>query len=102
MTDLPKLANLAKWTDALWIVVLAVYIIAGASLIPFHGDESTQIFMGRDYYYLFVEGDFAKVFYDRNLSTRQDEQQLRIINGTISKTSPRMAGGEHGIAAGPA
>ncbi len=86
MTDLPKLANLAKWTDALWIVVLAVYIIAGASLIPFHGDESTQIFMGRDYYYLFVEGDFAKVFYDRNLSTRQDEQELRIINGTISKT----------------
>ena len=86
MTDLPKLANLAKWTDALWIVVLAVYIIAGAPLVPFHGDESTQIFMGRDYYYLFVEGDLAKVFYDRNLSTRQDEQQLRVINGTVSKT----------------
>ena len=86
MTDLPKLAILAKWTDALWLVVLAVYIIAGAPLVPFHGDESTQIFMGRDYYYLFVEGNLAKVFYDRNLSTRQDEQQLRIINGTISKT----------------
>ena len=86
MTDLPKLANLAKWTDALWIVVLAVYIIAGAPLVPFHGDESTQIFMGRDYYYVFVEGDLTRVFYDRNLSTRQDEQELRIINGTISKT----------------
>ena len=42
--------------------------------------------MGRDYFYLIVEGDLSKVSYDSSWSARQDEQHLRIINGTVSKT----------------
>ena len=72
--------------DALWLALLAVYIAAGAALVPFHGDESTQIFMGRDFYYLFVEGDFSQVIYDDSGSQRGDEQHLRLLNGTLAKT----------------
>ena len=59
--------------------------MAGASLVPFHGDESTLIFMGRDTYYLFVQGDLSRVLYDPDGSPRPLEQHLRLVNGTVSK-----------------
>ncbi len=86
MTELSRPNRFPKWIDFLWLLLLAAYVLAGASLVPFHGDESTQIFMGRDYYYLFQEGDLPKVLYDSAWSSRQDEQHLRLINGTVSKT----------------
>ncbi len=75
-----------RWADALWLALLAVYIIAGTALAPFHGDESTLLYMGRDYHYLFVDGDLSKVLYDDTWTRRPDEQRLRLENGTISKT----------------
>ena len=66
-------------------------------MVPFHGDESTQIFMGRDYYYLFLEGDLSKVLYDSAWSSRQDEQHLRLINGTVSKTIHGWLAASQGI-----
>lgn len=86
MTKLSRPSRFPKWIDFLWLLLLAAYVVAGASLVPFHGDESTQIFMGRDYFYLFQEGDLSKVLYDSAWSSRQDEQHLRLINGTVSKT----------------
>ena len=86
MTKLSRPSRFPKWIDFLWLFLLAAYVLAGASLVPFHGDESTQIFMGRDYYYLFREGDLSKVLYDSAWSSRQDEQHLRLINGAVSKT----------------
>ena len=83
---MPTPKNLPRWTDALWLALLTAYILAGAAIVPFHGDESTLIFMGRDYHYLFVQGDLSKVTYERGWSTRADEQRLRLMNGTISKT----------------
>ena len=74
------------WIDALWLGCLSLYIIAGAALIPFHGDESTLLLMGRDYHTIFVEGDFAQVLYDETWSVSPHEQQLRLLNGTVSKT----------------
>jgi len=71
--------------DGLWLALLALYILAGAPLVPFHGDESTLMFMGRDYHYLFGTGDFDNVRYDPSGGSRPDEQHLRILNGTISK-----------------
>lgn len=78
--------KIPRWADALLLALLAVYVVAGAAVVPFHGDESTLLYMGRDYHYLFVEGDLAKVFYDDTWSRRPNEQRLRLENGTISKT----------------
>ena len=83
MMPMPK--QLPAWMDALWLGLLAVYVLAGAAMVPFHGDESTQIYMGRDYYYLFLEGDLSKILYDSGKSG-DAEQHLRLLNGTISKT----------------
>ncbi len=76
----------ANRIDSLWLLLLAAYIVAGAAIVPFHGDESTQLFMGRDFFYLFHDGDLSKILYDGAWSSREDEQHLRLINGTASKT----------------
>lgn len=83
---MPRPIRLSLWIDGIWFTLLAAYILAGAAIVPFHGDESTQIFMGRDFYYLFREGDLAKVLYDSAWTSGQDEQHLRLINGTVTKT----------------
>lgn len=82
-----RLQNLPKWIDGIWLVLLALYIVAGTSSVPFHGDESTLIYMGRDYYYHFIEGDISKLIYDKAWSISPDEQYLRLLNGTIPKYS---------------
>ncbi len=75
-----------RWLDWLWPGLLALYIMAGAGIVPFHGDESTLMVMARDYHTIFVEGDLSKVAYDETWSIRAGEQQLRLLNGTVSKT----------------
>ncbi|MCY3799283.1 MAG: phospholipid carrier-dependent glycosyltransferase [Chloroflexi bacterium] len=80
---IPK--RIPPWADALWLALLAAYIVAGAAIVPFHGDESTLMFMGRDFHYLFVDGDLSKVIYDRNRTEEGPELTLRLLNGTVSK-----------------
>ncbi|MCY3780839.1 MAG: glycosyltransferase family 39 protein [Chloroflexi bacterium] len=82
---MPTLDRLPGWVDALWLGCLALYITAGAAIIPFHGDESTLMIMGRDFHYIFVEGDLAKVLYDESWAVNPHEQHLRLLNGTVSK-----------------
>lgn len=94
-----SLSNIPKWIDVVWLAALALYVLAGAAIVPFHGDESTQIFMGRDYYYLFQEGDIAKVLYASDGSDSPLEQHLRIVNGTISKTIHGWLAALNGFAA---
>lgn len=70
--------------DALWLLILAAYILAGTFSVPFHGDESTQIYMSRDYAYQFLQGDLDLVrFHDPPISAQ--EQELRLLNGTLNK-----------------
>lgn len=83
---MPIPSGIPRWADGLWLALLTVYILAGVALVPFHGDESTIVFMGRDYHYLFVDGDLSQVLYDETWSQRPDEQRLRLENGVISKT----------------
>ncbi len=79
-----RIRCLFRRRDALWLLALIVYALAGTPLVPFHGDESTLIFMGRDYYYQFVQRDLELVTYhDPPISAT--EQQLRLLNGTVSK-----------------
>jgi 4-amino-4-deoxy-L-arabinose transferase-like glycosyltransferase len=71
--------------DILWCLILCSYILVGVWLLPFHGDESTLIYMGRDFYYL-INGqsvalqDAASL--DGNAAT---QQELRLLNGTVAK-----------------
>ena len=80
---LPK--PIPQWVDALWLGLLSLYILAGTAAVPFHGDESTLIFMGRDYYYQFIEADLSKILY-ASAQTNPTEEQLRLLNGTFPKT----------------
>ena len=82
--SLSKLAS--SRLDALWLICLALYIIGGAASVPFHGDESTLMVMGRDYHYMFIEGDLDSVLYDASWEASPHEQRLRLLNGTVSKT----------------
>lgn len=78
--------RLAFCIDGLWLTLLAAYVLAGAALAPFHGDESTQLYMGRDFYYLFLDGDWQALAYDSAWTRQPAEQHLRLINGTVTKT----------------
>jgi len=57
-------------------------------LVPLHGDEPTQISMGRDFYYQFVENNWSQVRYgswDELSPEAAAEQDLRLLNGTLPK-----------------
>ena len=47
-------ATLANSVDVFWLGILSSYLLSGLSLVPFHADESTLVFMSRDYHYLVV------------------------------------------------
>jgi hypothetical protein len=73
-----------RWFDLFYLLLLVVYIVAGVSLTPFHGDESTLIYMSRDYAYQFLQGDLDRVTY-HDPPLNATEQELRLLNGTIPK-----------------
>ncbi len=80
-----QLSTFPKWLfDSIWLGLLGIYVLAGAQIVPFHGDESTLIYMSSDYAYIFLQGDFDRVRYQE---TPQDpaEQYVRLINGVVSK-----------------
>lgn len=73
--------------DALYTSALVMYVVAGMAAVPFHGDESTIIYMSRDWFQLVGEGDLQSVFFrnpppDPHTAT---DQQLRLVNGVLSK-----------------
>lgn len=70
--------------DVIWLALLALYVAAGMTRNPFHGDEATQIFMSHDYHYLVQQQDPAQVRYT-DTPANPSEQDLRIINGTLGK-----------------
>jgi 4-amino-4-deoxy-L-arabinose transferase-like glycosyltransferase len=74
----------ARLADAAYLLLLAVYILAGTVLAPFHGDESTLIYMSRDYAYQFLQGDVERVRYHEP-PLNATEQELRLLNGTLPK-----------------
>ncbi len=76
--------------DLLFLLALAAFILAGVPLVPFHGDEATQIFMSRDFAYQFLLGQPERVRYaDPPVSTQ--EQELRLLNGTVNKYTIGLA-----------
>jgi hypothetical protein len=70
--------------DILLLLVLSAYILAGAPIAPFHGDESTQIYMSRDFAYLFLTGQPEQVRHS-DPPLNATEQHLRVLNGVVNK-----------------
>ena len=76
--------------DALWLMALAIYVLAGVASVPFHGDESSLIAMSRDYVYLVQQRQLEPVLYDPSPADPM-EQELRLINGTVGKMAMGLA-----------
>jgi hypothetical protein len=80
--------HVPRWVDAVWLAILAIYIMVGVQLVPLHGDETTQIYMARDFYALFIERDTSQLTYrawdtlDGQAATRQD---LRLKDGVLHR-----------------
>ncbi|MBI5930264.1 MAG: phospholipid carrier-dependent glycosyltransferase [Chloroflexi bacterium] len=70
--------------DVLVLVLLTCYILAGVEKVPFHGDESTIIWMSADFDTVVLKGDISAVTYSPP-SRRTTEQHLRILNGTLTR-----------------
>ncbi len=67
-----------------WVVALMIFIFMGTALVPFHGDEATQIYMSRDYAYQFQARDLSLIQFQEPPVSAQ-EQALRLLNGTVNK-----------------
>jgi len=76
--------------DAVWLIALAVYVLAGRDNVPFHGDESTLIAMSADYFTLVHQHDLDPILYD---PTPADgiAQHLRLVNGPVAKMAMGLA-----------
>ncbi len=93
------LSPVGRILPLIWLVLLVAYILIGTADVPFHGDESTQIFMSRDYAYQFIEHDYGKLEYSPN-PISPTEQQLRLLNGTVNKYLIGLAWHVNGMSIG--
>jgi 4-amino-4-deoxy-L-arabinose transferase-like glycosyltransferase len=78
--------SLASLLDSLYAGALILYVLAGISPTPFHGDEATIIYMSHDWYTLTHNRDLQPVLYTQSPATPQarDDQELRLLNGPLS------------------
>uniref|UniRef100_UPI002CA82E56 phospholipid carrier-dependent glycosyltransferase n=1 Tax=Aggregatilinea sp. TaxID=2806333 RepID=UPI002CA82E56 len=81
---------IARVLDVVWLAALSAYVVTGVSDIPFHGDESSLVFMSRDYATLVQQHDFSAVYYELSPSDPA-AQELRILNGTVGKMAMGLA-----------
>jgi 4-amino-4-deoxy-L-arabinose transferase-like glycosyltransferase len=79
--------------DAAFLLVLAAYVLAGRNQVPFHGDESMLIAMSRDYYTLVQAHDLDAVLCcaPPGDAMATVDEQLRLVNGTVSKMTIGLA-----------
>ncbi|MBN1428708.1 MAG: glycosyltransferase family 39 protein [Anaerolineae bacterium] len=76
--------------DSLWLLGLALYVLMGMSMVPFHGDESMQIYASHDYATLLIHRRPDKLIGGPPYPIDSD-QHLRIINGSINRYTIGMA-----------
>jgi hypothetical protein len=68
------------WLDLIFLLFLAVYILAGINLVPFHGDESAYIWLSEDYDRIVKKGEFERVLFSPKGNSKQ---YLRLSTGSI-------------------
>jgi hypothetical protein len=76
--------QLPRWVDALFVLALAIYALAGVPIATFHGDEPMQIYMSSDYTTLFIDRAPERLITQPPYSIDSDPH-LRILNGTINR-----------------
>jgi 4-amino-4-deoxy-L-arabinose transferase-like glycosyltransferase len=70
--------------DLIWLLALAIFVLAGSNLAPFHGDEAMQITMSRDYKTAFIDGQPGALAVSPPY-TIDSEPWLRLINGSVNR-----------------
>lgn len=68
------------WQDIAFLFLAVVYLLAGVSLTPFHGDESAYIWLSEDYDRVVKNRDFEKVLYTPEGNPKQ---YLRLTTGSV-------------------
>jgi hypothetical protein len=89
-----RLKRLNTILDSVFLGMLCIYAFAGMILVPFHGDESTLIYMSRDFETIFVEGDFDALRYqppEPPRSWNSLEQFNRIMTGSVHPLTVGLA-----------
>ncbi len=70
--------------DGAFLVALILYILAGVTIVPEHGDEFMQMSMARDVFYM-AHSQWDRIAFTPPIQP-DTEQFLTLINGTINKT----------------
>lgn len=70
--------------DGVWPLALAIYVLAGMTITPFHGDEPMQIYMSHDYATAFIYKEPQRLMTSPPYEIDTDSQ-LRILNGSINR-----------------
>jgi 4-amino-4-deoxy-L-arabinose transferase-like glycosyltransferase len=65
--------------DWLWILGLCAVILSGVYSVPFHGSETEQLVLGRDFYTAIIEGRIGDLG-DENLWANRDTYQRGVDN----------------------
>lgn len=81
---LARLKSESRVFDALWLLALMAFVLAGAPAASFHGDEAMQIYMSRDYIAAFIERDPARLMVTPPYYI-DDDPWLRILNGSVNR-----------------
>ncbi len=76
--------------DGVWLLALAIYVLAGMTITPFHGDEPMQIYMSRDYATAFIYKDPQSLMTSPPYDIDTDPQ-LRILNGSVNRYTIGLA-----------
>jgi 4-amino-4-deoxy-L-arabinose transferase-like glycosyltransferase len=81
---------LLVFLDVVFLSVLGGYVFAGLEKVPFHGDESSQIYLSRDYHTLFYDHNWSAIRVRGNL-WRTRAQYLRTMGGDINSYTIGLA-----------
>lgn len=70
--------------DTVVVLLLGGYILLGTQEVPLHGDESTTIWMSKDFDTVVLNQDMQAIYYEPP-PRRTTEQHLRVITMNFSK-----------------
>src|SRR3990172_2834311 len=68
------------WLDLVLLLLPIVYILSGIFSVPFHGDESTYIWISEDYDWIVKQRDFGRVLFNPEGNSKQ---YLKLSTGSI-------------------
>ncbi len=76
--------SLSRIRDLCWLTLLTLYIVAGINTAPFHGDESTTLWMSLDFDTIINQRDLVAVQY-QDPPLNATEQALRLAAAPLTK-----------------